>query len=426
MLANRAIRLALATGAVALMASATPAVASVTVGAPLLATGFGDAPCGATCRLTMLQAPASGEGGAYAAPFDGTIVRWRIQTAAGSSPETSVWLRVLRHVSGNKWAGVATGEPNTLSTEAATQAFPADLPVEAGEYIALDQNSKAHFHAYGAPGADGELFHEIIFALEDGHEAEASAGLSSTEDGSLLINADVARLPTTTETLVQPCGPATVGLQLTTDADPATAPKAIHYRIDGGPETTAPTTGNPGLATFTLPIGYYALEYWGEDAAGGQDATHHSQTVVSEPCLGGDWVPEHPFAPVIASASVAPYAFRAAAHGQAFIAAHVGALLTYRDNRVATTTIALARLSSGHRVGRTCHARKPTKHQRPCTRTLVLAASTHPDAAGWNSLRLTGRLRGRGLPPGRYELTLTPVANGVSGAAVTVPFHIVP
>jgi hypothetical protein len=41
-------------------------------------------------------------------------------------------------------------------------------------------------------------------------------------------------------------------------------------------------------------------------------------------------------------------------------------------------------------------------------------------------VRFTGRVRGRKLAPGRYQLTLTPNAGGKAGRTVTLSFRIVP
>src|SRR5437763_14351781 len=71
----------------------------------------------------------------------------------------------------------------------------------------------------------------------------------------------------------------TLSATVTTDPDPAVAPKAIHFRLDDGGEETAITTGNPGKATIVAPGGSHTLEYWGEDTAGGLEDPHHTATI---------------------------------------------------------------------------------------------------------------------------------------------------
>ncbi len=170
--------LAVLSAAVALaVLGVSAASASVTIGNALQATSFGDAPCGAGCtstdNLTMLQTvPATGAR-SYASPINGTIVRWRIQTAAGSSPGTTIWLRVMRNVTGNKFIGAGTGPPETLTTLEETQTFPVDLPIKAGDYIGLDQDSKSIFAAYGEAGSEsGANFNEFVPQLNEGEEGE--------------------------------------------------------------------------------------------------------------------------------------------------------------------------------------------------------------------------------------------------------------
>ncbi len=55
-------------------------------------------------------------------------------------------------------------------------------------------------------------------------------------------------------------------------------PKAARFRLDGGAEQSAPASGN--TATINVPVGRHVLEYWGENQAGDQEATHHTATVL--------------------------------------------------------------------------------------------------------------------------------------------------
>ena len=63
------------------------------------------------------------------------------------------------------------------------------------------------------------------------------------------------------------------------DNSGGSGPKFIHYRLDGGSVRTVTTSGNPGAATVILPQGRHILQYWGEDAAGNQEAVHHRMTI---------------------------------------------------------------------------------------------------------------------------------------------------
>ena len=134
----------------------------------------------------------------------------------------------------------------------------------------------------------------------DRAEYFSEPGFLSGDTASLLINADVAALPTSTAELPACCaaGGATT-VTVSSDPDPATPPKAVHYRIDGGSEQTLATTGNPGKATITVPTGSHTLEYWGEDGAGGLEASHHTASLLIVPCPA-------PLAPVVPAPAVAP------------------------------------------------------------------------------------------------------------------------
>jgi hypothetical protein len=65
------------------------------------------------------------------------------------------------------------------------------------------------------------------------------------------------------------------------------------------------------------------------------------------------------------------------------------------------------------------------KHGKRCTRDVLLHGSfAHAGAAGANSLRFSGRLRGHALAPGSYLLIAT--STGDAGrASASAPFRIV-
>jgi Tol biopolymer transport system component len=51
----------------------------------------------------------------------------------------------------------------------------------------------------------------------------------------------------------------------------------VHYKVDGGAEQVAPADGS-GNATIALSNGAHTVEFWGGDAAGYQEAAHHTGT----------------------------------------------------------------------------------------------------------------------------------------------------
>jgi hypothetical protein len=142
------------------------------------------------------------------------------------------------------------------------------------------------------------------------------------------------------------------------------------------------------------------------------------------PPLVGSPIPlARPVAPHITLAHLSRTSIRAARRG-ATIATRpvaIGATLSYHDSEAAVTTIRILRQETGHRSGRRCTAGRPRGHQRPCRRTRTVVTVKHADLAGANGLRLSGH----GLRPGSYTLSLTPAANGLTGATVRLSFRIV-
>jgi hypothetical protein len=444
MRARLEIGLALASAAILLtLAWVSPAGASVTIGNTLEAVGFGGTGCGGACRLTFFQTVPTTGNRSYASPIDGTIVRWRIQTIKEDTPGTTIWLRVLRTSDGKHFTGAGTSAPQTLSAENGIQTNPASLPIKAGQYIGLDWGSTGAANAYfnGAKEAEttGSVQLEFNPALGDGEAPQEPVGAPGAFEpcasscGALVINADVAALPTSSASLPSSCAPSGAArVSVSSDPDPATPPKAVHYRIDAGAEQALATVGNPGVTTINVPAGAHTLEYWGEDGAGGVEASHHVANLLVGPCL----VPKPPgsagpssLVPLISAPRLSASTFRAASQGASLasrLRLPIGTTVSYQDSMAATTTFTVLRHAPGHRKGRKCAAGRPRKHQRRCTRSISLGSFTHADTVGSNSLHFTGRMGGRKLKPGRYTLTMTPKANGISGTAVSLAFRIVP
>jgi hypothetical protein len=127
--------------------------------------------------------------------------------------------------------------------------------------------------------------------------------------------------------------------------------------------------------------------------------------------------------------------FAAASSGPSAIARKkrtpVGTRVGYTLNEAASVSFKVTRRVRGRRVkrGKRRVCVKPTRknrHKRRCTRTVTLKGGfTRTGAAGANSFRFTGRLRGRKLKPGRYRLVATPSANGVKGKPVSRAFRII-
>jgi hypothetical protein len=126
---------------------------------------------------------------------------------------------------------------------------------------------------------------------------------------------------------------------------------------------------------------------------------------------------------------VHPHAFQAATKGGPTLAstAH-GSVITYRDTLAASTTVRVYRKLRGVTRGHKCVSAPKRKHRhqgRQCVLVTLVGSFTHHDRAGTNRLQFTGRLRGRALRSGSYELKATATLDGRHSPAVGASFVIV-
>jgi hypothetical protein len=230
--------------------------------------------------------------------------------------------------------------------------------------------------------------------------------------------------------------PVAPGAPDTVTADPGARAVTVRWAAPsatGGLAVTSYTvTASPGGATTTTGPGarsavlsgltsgqHYTVSVTASSPAGTGPARSAETTLPVGG--GGDTV-----APVITALRVSPKAFRAAAHG-ASIASVLGARINYFTSEPTTTTFTVERLIAGRRVGKRCV--KPTKSNRKrpkCTRAASLKGHfSHREGGGAVSLRFTGRLGGRKLPPGSYRLVAKARDNaGNSGRPAKAPFRV--
>ncbi len=138
-----------------------------------------------------------------------------------------------------------------------------------------------------------------------------------------------------------------------------------------------------------------------------------------------------PVAGVITGLLISPSTFLAAPSGATVSAATAakkkkyGATISYRDSQIATTTFTVLLKSSGRKQGKSC--KKPSsknKHGKRCTLLTKVGSFTHVDAAGANSLHFSGRIKGRKLAAGSYELQAVAHDAAGNGPTVTKSFTI--
>jgi hypothetical protein len=134
-------------------------------------------------------------------------------------------------------------------------------------------------------------------------------------------------------------------------------------------------------------------------------------------------------ASTITSLAVSPSVFSAASRGASIAQRRrVGTRVSYTLSAPATVTFSAQRAAKGRRVGGRC--RRPTRRnraRRSCRRFVALRGSfVHAGAAGANSFRFTGRLRGRKLRLGRHRLQARAVDSaGNRSPAARTGFRIV-
>ena len=121
--------------------------------------------------------------------------------------------------------------------------------------------------------------------------------------------------------------------------------------------------------------------------------------------------------PVLSKVSVSRRLFRA----------RVGTTIRLTLSKNAKVRIVVARRSVGRRVGSRCVALTPvTRKRRPCVRYVTRGAFTSNRKKGASTVRFTGRLLGRFVPPGSYRFTLRATdSGGRRSNVVRVAFRVV-
>ena len=239
-----------------------------------------------------------------------------------------------------------------------------------------------------------------------------------------LYNADIVAPPTSAATAAACPGGTGATITVTADPDPATGPKAVHYKIDGGPEQVTATIGVPGVATVSVPSGVHTLEYWGEDQLGQQEATHHTIAAGCTP---------PPVATVarITSLSETNSTFAAASAstpltGRTARRHQRGTTFSFSLDQPATVTVTIQRISAGRLVSRACKpATRARRHKPKCTLSTVVATLTRTGHRALNKLPFTGRIRNKALSPGRYQASFTAADSAGTSKPLTIAFSIV-
>lgn len=137
-----------------------------------------------------------------------------------------------------------------------------------------------------------------------------------------------------------------------------------------------------------------------------------------------------PLAGRISGLAISPSAFLPAPSGATISTTRgkkkkYGAKISYRDSQVATTTFTILRKSSGRRQGKSCkRPSRKNRHGRHCTLLSKVGSFTHADKAAAISLHFSGRVKGRKLSAGSYELQAVAHDAAGNGPIVVKSFTI--
>jgi ATP-dependent Clp protease adapter protein ClpS len=170
--------------------------ASLLLSAAALLGAFSSTMFNTVGTVTNSSLPEAGAN--VTSPVNGTLVRWRITQATGGPFK----LRVLTPDGGTTYTGAGSGALQTPSS-LATQTFPANLPINAGQTIGID-NSLGSDHV-GVASVAGASFQAWVPPLVDG-QTRAATSSGAAEVG---FNADVQPFPSVST--VSPSSGATSG-----------------------------------------------------------------------------------------------------------------------------------------------------------------------------------------------------------------------
>jgi hypothetical protein len=193
------------------------------------------------------------------------------------------------------------------------------------------------------------------------------------------------------------------------DSVSATGPATV-----SGPanQSAPPAFVNAAAGDYREAPGSPTIDAGSVEGIGALDLAGNPRVLGAAPDIGAfEFVPPPPppAAAALTSLAVSPKAFGPLKQGGAIAGATKpkrGATVRYALTAAAAVAFTVERGLRGRSVGGKCRKQTPAnRRKKKCTRFRKLKGGfTHQGAAGPNSFRFSGRLRGRALKPGKYRL----------------------
>lgn len=198
----------------------------------------------------------------------------------------------------------------------------------------------------------------------------------------------------------------------------------------------APVSGATASHTFSAP-GVFTIAVTGEDAAGNTAEASTQITILPLDVKGPPHRPDPPTpndpkpGPTRAVQAPALSGLRQTStrwtlRKRRGSRVPVGTSFRFHLDRSAQVRLSFEQLVTGRRSGKRCvKATKKNRAKRACTRTEKRGTLTVKGKAGANGVEFRGKVGGRTLKPGRYQVRVTATADGKTSKAATKTFTIV-
>jgi hypothetical protein len=178
-------------------------------------------------------------------------------------------------------------------------------------------------------------------------------------------------------------------------------------------ETAPPLFVNAAAGDYREAAGSPTIDAGSNDQIGATDLEGSPRSQGAAPDIGAfEFVPPAPAVATIDSLSVEPQAFRTANVGGALISGAkgprppVGTTVAYALSGPAAVNFSVERAARGRRVGGRCAKQTGSnRDHKKCKRLIQMKGSfSVAGASGSNRFRFSGRLGGKALKPGPYQL----------------------